>query len=694
MSTPQLAASPTQGFAGLREILRDRRSVTIGIALGAALTVLLGAWLVWATPFGRALDPLSSPTLIFVSADGRSFARRGAFQEEPVDVSALPPHVAAAFVAIEDRRFWRHHGVDFRSIGRALVTNLRAGHVRQGGSTITQQLAKNAFLSNERTLRRKAQEALIAFYLEARLSKAQILSRYLSSVYFGDGVYGLRAAARHYFGKAPEQLTVGEAAMLAGVVRSPTRLAPTVHPRAARRRQAEVLSAMTETRAITPAQARAARRVRLHPHPVPSPLGSYFADWVMQDGQQRFNLARGEVQVATTLDTRLQAQAEATIRRVLAGPGHAMGANQAALVAMRTDGSVLAMVGGRDYRASGFNRAVDAERQPGSSFKLFVYLAALRAGLTPDTTVSDTPLTIGNWSPGNYEEHYSGGPITLRDAFARSSNVAAVRVSEQVGRQRVIQTAQAMGLTGELPNNPTVALGSGQVNLLEMTAAYASVASGHYPVRPHGLAGPRPAGAVGTLDPRVRAEMLDMLYAVVTRGTGRAANLPMGSYGKTGTSQEYRDAWFFGFVGDLIIGVWVGNDDNTPMRRVAGGTLPAQIWRDVMTYAVRTVPVRQDPPLQLTSAPPTAPATVGPTTEPVIEPEDLQDLPPANGPFEDRSAAPNLAAPRDEPEDDDMYESDVPAGVDDEDMGPDEPVLEEEDLGGDPPQLLAPEEEP
>jgi len=556
------------------------------IAAIAALTLVLTAlWLTWALPLGRALEPLPSPTLVLVSADGKAFARRGSYKEEPVDVKELPPYISGAFVAIEDRRFYKHMGVDPRAIARALRNNVAAGGVSEGGSTITQQLAKNAFLSSRQTLRRKAQEAVIALYLESRLSKEEILSRYLSSIYFGEGVFGLRAAAREYFNKPPEQLTIGEAAMLAGIVKAPSRLAPTEDLKAAKARQRVVLQAMVDTGMITPRQARQARNVRVREGRPSLPVGSYFADWVSPQAKRAFDRAYGEVVVKTTLDSRLQTQAERIIRNRLAADGGRLNAGQAALVATRKDGSVVALVGGRDYKTSQYNRAVDAQRQPGSAFKLFVYLTALREGMSPNSTVLDAPVRLGNWKPQNHESQYLNRPITLREAFARSSNVAAVRVLQQVGLRDVIRTARDLGVTSPLPRDATVALGTGPVTLLEMTSAYAAIAAGEAPIRAHGLAEWVPAGETTRLSAAEQRGMMELMRAVVTGGTGRAANIG-GAYGKTGTTQDYHDALFIGFVGDLVVGVWVGNDDNAPMRRVAGGGLPAQIWREFMSYAI------------------------------------------------------------------------------------------------------------
>jgi penicillin-binding protein 1A len=571
--------------AGLVQAGRSRWAPYAVIAL--CLFILGVAYLSWSLPLGRALEPFETPTLVLVTADGKPFARRGFYKEAPVDAKSLPRHVPGAFVAIEDRRFYSHWGVDPIAIGRAAMANARSGGVRQGGSTITQQLAKNAFLSNERSLRRKAQEAIIAVYLEARLSKNEILSRYMSSVYFGDGVYGLRAAARNYFDKNPEDLTPAEAAMLAGVVKAPTRLAPTENFKAAKTRSAIVLAEMVDTGLISEDEAaKSLKRIKLKGARSKLPDGSYFADWIGPQVRQTFRRGFGEVTVWTTLDSQMQIQAQRAVRNGLKS-GQGRRVSQAALVAMRTDGRVVALVGGADYNKSQFDRATQAMRQPGSAFKPFVYLAAVRAGYGPGAMVLDAPVKIGNWSPQNYEGKYAGGQITLADAFARSSNVASARLVQQVGPSRVIRAARDMGVTSKLPNDASIALGTGEMTLMELTGAYASIAAGQSPVRPHGLLAQAVSPPERRLGRDERTAMLQLMRGVVERGTGTAANIDPGVYGKTGTSQDYKDAWFVGFAGDLVVGVWVGNDDNTPMKGVTGGNIPAQIWRDFMGYAMR-----------------------------------------------------------------------------------------------------------
>jgi penicillin-binding protein 1A len=577
---------PDEGAPPERPRRRIRwRSVFAWAAVAASLLVVLVAWLSWSLPVSRALDPLPSPALILVSADGVPFARRGAVKEAPVTLDELPAHVPAAFIAIEDRRFYRHFGVDPVGILRATSANLRQRKVRQGGSTITQQLAKTSFLTNKRTFRRKAQEVFIAFWLEARLTKQEILARYLSSVYFGEGVYGLRAASRHYFDKTPDKLTLGESAMLAGLVKAPSTLNPIANPQAAAARARVVLRAMVETKAVTPEQARAVGRVRIRAQRK-LPVGGYFADWAAPQVKQAMGAQYGVVRARTTIDSRLQRRAERVVRTWLDGPGRRQGAGQAALVAMRRDGAVVAMVGGRSYADSQFNRAVQAKRQPGSAFKLFVYLAAIRDGARPPSLVSNEKITLGGWSPKNFDGG-SGGLMTLREAFAKSSNIAAVHVAQQAGREAIVQAARDLGVRSSLVNDATLPLGTSEMTLLELTSAYAAVAAGRAPVEPYAVRDPDQPPAVGqSLDEDDRAALLELLGAAVSQGTGRAAYVGQPVFGKTGTAQDHRDAVFVGFTGDIVVGVWVGNDDHSPMKGVTGGGLPAQIWRDFVAQGL------------------------------------------------------------------------------------------------------------
>ena len=576
-----------------------RRRWRLILCILALLSVVILGWLLVTAPLGRALEPRREPSLVLLSADGHAIARRGDYKEAPVTLAELPRYVPQALIAIEDRRFYSHWGIDPRGIGRAIWSNLRGSGPKQGGSTLTQQLAKTSFLTGDRTIKRKLQEVIIAFWLEARLSKDEILQRYLSSVYYGDGAYGLRAAARTYFDKDPKSLTLGEAALLAGLVQAPSRLAPSRHLQDARNRADLVLDAMVDTHAISRARADAALPARFHPGRAVLPSGSYFADWVLPQARAATDAAArdeggaryGDTVVRTTLDRAMQRDAERAVAEALRA-GRGAGVGQIALVAMRPDGRVVAMVGGTNYGATAFNRATQALRQPGSAFKLFVYLAALDAGMTPESRVEDRPVTIGDWSPKNDEGRYRGS-VPLATAFAASSNVAAARLTQLVGTDAVIAEARKLGVTAPLGHDPTLALGTSGVSLLELTQAYAAVAAGRYPVRATGLA-ERRSSLAGDLASAVRAvrpwpargAMLDLLASAVRNGTGSAARLPIATFGKTGTTQEHRDALFVGFAGDLVVGVWVGNDDNTPMRGVVGGSVPARTWHRFMTSAL------------------------------------------------------------------------------------------------------------
>lgn len=554
----------------------------------AALLLLAIIWLAITAPLSRSLKPYAPPILTLESADGTVIARKGAYILQPVRLSELPARVPQAFIAIEDRRFRQHWGIDPRGILRAAWNNLWAGGVREGGSTITQQLAKGAFLSADRTFGRKAQEVLIAFWLEAWLSKDEILERYLSNVYFGDNVYGLRAAARHYYSRDPEELTVGQAAVLAALLKAPSRLAPTSNPSDAWSRAGLVLDSMKREGFLSATERAAITQPRLRVTPVPEGIaGSYFSDWVLPEARERVGDGIGEQAVRTTLDSRIQRIAERAVRRA------ALGGAQAAVVVMRPDGAVVAMVGGTSYTKSPFNRATQARRPAGSTFKLFVYWAALREGMTPDDRVSDTPITTGPYRPTNLDGKYRG-EISLLQAFARSSNVAAVRLTDQVGVKAVTRAARDLGVRSPLPSTPAIALGPSGMPLIELTQAYAAVAAGRYPVRARGLPDAEEQGRFGwlfggqtTFDEDELAMLRDLLRSVVTRGTGTRAGLPVAAFGKTGTSQDNRDALFVGYAEDLVAGVWVGNDDNSPQPGLSGSGVPARIWREVMMGALR-----------------------------------------------------------------------------------------------------------
>ncbi len=565
---------------------RGRTWWAVRIAAGLlALLIVLLAWLAITAPLSKSLQPIAPPQLTLLAADGTPIARNGAIVDTPVAVADLPPHVVDAFLAIEDRRFYDHWGVDPRGIARAIWSNLTTGRT-QGGSTITQQLAKFTFLSPEQSLTRKAREALIAFWLEAWLSKDEILERYLSNAYFGDNTYGLRAASLHYFYRQPEKLRVEQAAMLAGLLQAPSRYAPTGNYGLAEERMRTVLGAMVDAGYLTQAEAHALPSPRLDVRSRNDlPTGTYFADWALPEARRLSEVGYARQTVATTLDSRLQAAARRAIERA------PLGNAQVALVAMRTNGEVVAMIGGRDYGASPFNRATQARRQPGSTFKLFVYLAALEDGMSPDDPIDNRPIETGSYRPQNAGGNYSD-TITLADAFARSSNVAAVRLLQQVGSEEVIRVARELGVTSPMPaGDPSLALGTSTMTLLELTAAYAGVAANSFPVEPRAFAAEEPGwfdwlwNDQDSLPRREHEAMEEMLRAAINRGTGRAAMLSGPNFGKTGTTQDNRDALFVGYAGDLVVGVWIGNDDNSPLNGISGGGLPARIWRDFMRQA-------------------------------------------------------------------------------------------------------------
>jgi penicillin-binding protein 1A len=562
-----------------------------------SLIVLIG-WLALTAPLSKSLAPISPPEITLLAANGTPIARNGANIEAPVQVNRLPRHVVNAFVAIEDRRFYHHMGVDPRALARATWSNLTTGRT-QGGSTITQQLAKFTFLTPERSMGRKAREALIAFWLEARLPKNEILGRYLSNTYFGDNTYGLRAASLHYFHRQPENLLVGQAAMLAGLVQAPTRLAPTRNFRLAGKRMRLVLGAMVEEGYLTAGQAAAVatpgldvrRRKEL-------PTGTYFADWALPLARKSADAGYSRKTYTTTLDTRLQAAARRATQGLV--PKGA----QVALVAMRTNGEVVAMIGGTDYGASPFNRVTQALRQPGSTFKLFVYLAALRDGWEPDDRIDNQPFKSGSYRPRNTSGAYSKS-ITLDDAFAQSSNVAAVRLFNQVGDKAVIAQAHGLGIKAPLPRgDPSLALGTSTMTLLELTAAYAGVAANRFPVAPTPFLAEEESwsdwllGRRKSLSEDDHEEIERLLRNVLLRGTGRSARLTRPSYGKTGTSQGNRDALFVGYADDLVVGVWIGKDDSSPLNGTTGGGAPAKIWRSFMRQALKESfqPIRRSNP--------------------------------------------------------------------------------------------------
>jgi len=569
-----------------------------------ALWALIGGIgaLVW---IGIRLPPIQSleipkrpPSVLILGVNGATLATRGDMGGAAVAIGELPDYVPNAFIAIEDRRFYSHRGVDPFGIARALVADIFHRGAAQGGSTITQQLAKNLFLTQERTITRKLQEIVLALWLEHKFSKTQILELYLNRVYFGAGAYGIEGAAQRYFGKSARHLTLAEAAMLAGLVQAPSRLAPSRNPAGAERRAALVLADMVELKMIAPASAKLALARPAHAIKPPA-AGSvnYVADWVMDAVNDLIGKFDQDIVVDTTIDPALQNAAEHALVDTLNAKGDKLNIGQGALVAMTPDGVVRALVGGRDYGDSQFDRAVDAKRQPGSAFKPFVYLTALEHGLTPETVREDAPIAVKGWRPENYERQYLGA-VTLRQALADSLNTVSVRLTLEFGPAAVVRTAYRLGIASILEPNASIALGTSEVSPLELVSAYATFANGGLAVSPHIVE--RIRGADGKtlygrsqqqlgriVDARYVGMMNAMLHETLVSGTARGANLPgWQAAGKTGTSQDFRDAWFIGYTSRLVAGIWLGNDDNSPTKRAVGGGMPVEIWSRFMRTAL------------------------------------------------------------------------------------------------------------
>jgi penicillin-binding protein 1A len=551
-------------------------------------------------PIDQLTVPKRPPNIAIMASDGSLLANRGETGGRTVSLKELPPYLPKAFVAIEDRRFYDHFGIDPVGIARALYRNINRGGVSQGGSTLTQQLAKNLFLTQERTASRKIQEAILALWLERNYSKDQLLELYLNRVYFGAGAYGVEAAAQRYYGKSARNVSLSEAAVLAGLVQAPSRLAPNRNPEAAQARAELVIAAMNELGFITPGMTKTALGAPAEPVRARG-AGSvnYAADYVMDVLDDFVGTVESDIVVTTTIEPMLQATAERVLVDELNAKGQKFNVSQGAFVALQPDGALKVLVGGRNYETSQFNRATTARRQPGSSFKPFVYLAAIERGLTPNTVREDSPVNIKGWTPENYDRGYRG-PVTLRDALALSLNTVAVKVGLEVGPKAVVQTAQRLGIASPLQANGSLALGTSEVTPLELVSAYATFANGGIGVTPYVIAQvkttdgkliyKRPAsGGLGrVIDPAAVAMMNEMMHNTFVIGTAQKAQIPgWPMAGKTGTSQDFKDAWFVGFTGNLVAGVWLGNDDNTSTKRVTGGNLPVETWHNFMKIALK-----------------------------------------------------------------------------------------------------------
>ncbi|MEQ1707031.1 MAG: PBP1A family penicillin-binding protein [Terricaulis sp.] len=598
-------------FRGIKHPRNVREAAVWGgwlAAGGVALVVGFFFFVTWGMPSTDDLwEARNGQSITFLDRNGHVILREGAQNAPPVDLGSLPPYVGQAFIAIEDRRFHEHFGVDFGGMMRAGAENFRAGRVVQGGSTITQQLAKNLFLTNERSWRRKAQEIAMAIWLETRFTKDEILALYLSRVYFGAGAYGVEAAAERYFDRPARELTLLQSAMIAGLVKAPSRLNPARQDIDAARDRAEtVLNEMVSLGFIGDAERSAALQEELViSRRNPAGVLSYYRDWIDPLLNEIIGTQRDDFIVETTLDIAAQRAGAEAVEAVLAEQGEPRRVGQAALVALDDAGGVRAMVGGRDYDQSQFNRATQARRQPGSSFKYFIYLAAMENGLTPWSVREDAPITIGDWTPGNYEEEYHG-PTELARAFQFSYNMVAIRVAHEVGGQSVIDVARRLGVRSPLEPYDSLALGAQEITLMEMTQAFGAMAADGYNVEPHGVARIRRGSEDETMwswRQTARARVIEeqpmrymnyMMRRVVDAGTGTHARIPGRAIGgKTGTGNDYRDAWFVGFTPGLVAGVWAGNDNFAETARVTGGSLPADIWARFMAVALRNTPARE-----------------------------------------------------------------------------------------------------
>lgn len=604
---------------------------TLGV-WGVIAVLGIVAWYATDLPdLDDALAQTRKPTITVLDRRGQVLHRAGDLVGLPVALKELPDALSQAVLATEDRRFYDHFGIDFIGLGRATVRNLSEGRIVQGGSTITQQLAKNLFLTPARTLKRKVQEVLLALWLEHRFSKDQILTLYLNRVYLGAGTYGVDAAARRYYGTPASGLSAYQSAVIAGLLKAPSRFNPKASPRRAHARAQTVLANMVAAGFLTEAQAAAAgtRKDVVVAKASRTLSGRYFVDWVLDRVPGFVPRHDRDLIIQTTLDAALQRRAEADIEATLKASGAPLGISEGALVTLAPDGAIRALVGGRSYARSQFNRVTQALRQPGSAFKPIVYLAALENGFTPDSRVDDAPISIAGWEPGNFSGRFEG-PVSLERALSKSINTVAVRLAQQVGPKRVAATARRLGITQPLPEDASLALGTGEVSLLDLTAAYGPFANGGAAAWPHGVREIRDtAGTVlyrrhgsdlgNVVDPRPLADLNRMMASVVETGTAKAARLGRPAGGKTGTSQNFRDAWFVGYTADLITGVWFGNDNGRSMKGVTGGGLPAQTWQRFMAAAHEGLAVRPLPGLD--RAPPVAAVSEAQPQTPVKRPE-------------------------------------------------------------------------
>ena len=575
-----------------KQRLATRRIILIFLSF---LVITFAGWLLYCVltlpDIDQAVARTRQPSTTITAENGNEVKTFGSVYSEVIRLNELPSYVPDAIISTEDRRFYAHFGFDIVAFTRAMLTNIFMGRYAQGGSTITQQVAKNLFLTSQKNIKRKTQELLLAFWLEHKFSKEQILTLYLNRVYLGAGTYGIEAASQKYFQKSSRDMNLLEAAIIAGMLKAPSRYNPIASAERAKARAKVVLQNMVNNDALTERQMKYALTLPVGEDKSYKVQGAdYFADWVYREVNDYIGERDNDIYVYTTLDQKIQENAEKILREaVLAAKNRNV--SEGAVVVLNKSGEVKAMVGGIDYRKSQFNRAVTALRQPGSAFKPFVYLTALQNGWKREDRIDDVPLSIGKWKPENYDKKYYGS-VTLDEALMKSLNLATVNLSESLSRKDIIRTAKKMGISTPVENTPSLALGTFEVKVIDMATAYSAIANGGYATWPHAIKEiytrdgyqlyQREADTENRiLDAGAVKDLTKMLEKVISQGTGRRAKIPGFAAGKTGTTQDYRDAWFVGFTDEYVIAVWVGNDDNSPMKGVTGGTLPAEIWRKI-----------------------------------------------------------------------------------------------------------------
>lgn len=551
-------------------------------------------WSLLNLPETESIQISRQPSITFLDKDGRIIASYGDIYGKSIKYNNLPLNLINAVIVTEDKRFFKHYGVDIKGILRAIYVNLKEGRIVQGGSTISQQLAKNLFLTPERSFTRKLHELILSLWLELRFTKKQILSIYLNRVYLGSGTYGVQAASEKYFNKKVEELNLYECAVIASLLKAPSRYNPIANKKLSQERASLVLENMAKVKMISRSKANEARTNNKKHSKFTTPPKStrYFIDWLLPRVKAHVGEINEDLIVRTTLDVKLQKMAEESLNKItMKYPS----ADQSALVGLNLDGGVISMIGGRDYGDSQFNRVTQAKRQPGSAFKLFVYLAGLENGFGPEELVIDSKINVNGWSPKNYKDKYLG-EVSVKEAFSKSINTVAVKISEEIGREKVIKMAKIMGIASPILNSPSLALGTSEVNLLELTAAYDVLANNGKGIFVHGIRSIENTNGKNLFTRKIQGPgkilnsytvktMTEMMEETIMNGTGKKAKINRPAAGKTGTSQSLRDAWFIGFTSNIVVGVWFGNDDDSPMKEITGGTAPAVLWSEFMTEA-------------------------------------------------------------------------------------------------------------